>query len=220
MKSLLRTVDLILSLHSFSIQFQQFNFEMRRQALPQLESFNHGIEVSYQNFTDLLLVSKLKLILSLHYTCLLGPSINDDMSKFIKRTIQMRKKVSEIWPDRLALLYVPTFLSFNFLKILRTKCLKRDLQTKLLLNLRADLARQLKSLKDKYLLVVNEEVSRLFTEFVNEPKIYNEGLLTCIRKVSGSEEVLMRTNENLKSKKAEQRASRIIRSKKSDRISM
>lgn len=142
------------------------------------------------------------------------------MIKFIKRTIQMRKKVSEIWPDRLALLYVPTFLSFNFLKILRTKCLKRDLQTKLLLNLRADLARQLKSLKDKYLLVVNEEVSRLFTEFVNEPKIYNEGLLTCIRKVSGSEEVLMRTNENLKSKKAEQRASQNTRSKKSDRISM
>lgn len=59
-------------------------------------------------------------------------------------------------PHRLTLLYVPTFLSFSFLKILRTKCLKKDLQMKLLFNLRLDIAKQLKAFKDKYLTLVNE----------------------------------------------------------------
>lgn len=85
----------------------------------------------------------------------------------------MRRKIAEIWSEQTSLLYVQTILSFTLLKIIRTKGVKKDLQTRLIFYLRSDLSRQLKTSKDKYLSMINEEVSRFYHEYCNEPKIYN-----------------------------------------------
>lgn len=88
--------------------------------------------------------------------------MNEDKLKFVKKSIGTRRRIVEIWPEKVSLLYTLTILSYSFLKILKMKSIKRDFQIKMIFSLRSDLSKQLKNSKDWLLNMINEEVTELF----------------------------------------------------------